>query len=171
MRWFGLIATAIILVSCSTEVEVKNVDCNQHNEIIKSKEAAFVEFGYDAQLIQDLIVLYASYANFCREDSLTPEYLMRRADLLRGSGKIRQAISQFKDVHDSYPSYQNKITCAFIAAFLYETELNDREMAEKLYLQVIESYPESHEASVARVSLQHLHETSDELISRLKQNE
>ena len=92
-------------------------------------------------------------------------------NLSRGSGKIRQAITQFKDVHDGYPSYQNKITCAFIAAFLYETELNDREMAEKLYLQIIESYPESYEASVARVSLQHLYETSDELISRLKQNE
>tara|TARA_B100001564_G_C20573152_1_gene639345 strand:+ start:210 stop:725 length:516 start_codon:yes stop_codon:yes gene_type:complete len=171
MRLFGLITTSIILASCSTEVEVKNVDCNQHSEIIKSKEAAFNESGYDADLMQDLIVSYANYANFCREDSLSPEYLMRRADLLRGSGKIRQAITQFKDVHDGYPSYQNKITCAFIAAFLYETELNDREMAEKLYLQIIESYPESHEASVARVSLRHLHETSDELISRLKQNE
>ena len=86
-------------------------------------------------------------------------------------GKIRAAISQFKAVHDGFPSYPNKITCAFIAAFLYETELNDRETAEKLYLQIIESYPRSHEANVARVSIRHLYETSDELINRLKQNE
>lgn len=170
MRGVGLITT-IILASCSTDIEVKNIECNQHSEIIKSKEVAFVDSDYDADLMQDLIVSYANYANFCREDSLAPEYLMRRADLLRGSGKIRQAITQFKDVHDGYPFYQNKITCAFIAAFLYETELNDREMAEKLYLQLIESYPESHEASVAKVSLRHLHETSDQLISRLKENE
>ena len=170
MRGVGLITT-IILASCSTDIEVKNIECNQHSEIIKSKEVAFVDSDYDADLMQDLIVSYANYANFCREDSLAPEYLMRRADLLRGSGKIRQAITQFKNVHDGYPLYQNKITCAFIAAFLYETELNDREMAEKLYLQLIESYPESHEASVARVSLRHLHETSDELITRLKKNE
>ena len=33
-----------------------------------------------------------------------------------------QAITQFKDVHDGYPSYQNKYLQP-----LYETELNDRE--------------------------------------------
>ena len=84
MRWFGLIATAIILVSCSTEVEVKNVDCNQHNEIIKSKEAAFVEFGYDAQLIQDLIVLYATYANFCnisQKNMMTLSTVTKKSDI------------------------------------------------------------------------------------------
>ena len=172
MKWFGLITTTLIFASCSTgEVDVKKNDCNHQSELINAKEAAFVESNYDADLMQDLIVSYASYANICRNDSLTPEYLMRRADLLRGSGKIRQAISQFKAVHDGFPLYQNKITCAFIAAFLYETELNDREMAEKLYLQIIESYPESHEAKVARTSLNHLYETSDELITRLKKNE
>ena len=118
-----------------------------------------------------MLISYANFANHCPNDSLTPELLMRRADLLRGEGKIREAISQFKAVHDGFPQYQNKITCAFIAAFLYETELNDKDSAEKLYLQIIDSYPESHEAGVARISLRHLRETSDELIRRLKQNE
>ena len=54
---------------------------------------------------------------------------------------------------------------------LYETELNDDEMAKKLYLQVVELYPDSHEAEVASIALQFLGETPEELMNRLQKNE
>lgn len=173
MRSFLLVIVASLLLhSCNTNsTKSDQLDCSEYKQLIFNKETAFAESGYDKEHLQDLLVSYADFSNNCRQDSITPEFLMRRADLLRGEGKIRAAISQFKAVHDGFPSYPNKITCAFIAAFLYETELNDRETAEKLYLQIIESYPRSHEADVARVSIRHLYETSDELINRLKQNE
>jgi tetratricopeptide (TPR) repeat protein len=172
MRWFSLIAASIIIASCSTTgVDVKSLSCSEHSDLIKAKETAFVESNYSDELMQEMLVSYANFANNCNTDSLAPEFLMRRADLLRGKGAIRESISQFKAIHDGYPQYHNKITCAFIAAFLYETELNDRDMAEKLYLQIIEDYPESHEAEVARISLRHLRETTDELIRRLQNNE
>ena len=171
MRWFGLFTASIIIASCSNEVDVKSLSCSEHSDLISAKETAFVESNYSDELMQDMLVSYAKFANNCNSDSLAPEFLMRRADLLRGKGAIRESIAQFKAVHDGYPQYHNKITCAFIAAFLYETELNDKDMAEKLYLQIIESYPESHEADVARISLMHLRETPDELIRRLQKNE
>ena len=172
MRWFSLLTTSIIIASCSSnEVDVKTLSCSEHSELIRLKETAFVESNYSYELMQDMLVSYANFANNCNSDSLAPEFLMRRADLLRGKGAIRESIAQFKSVHDGFPQYHNKITCAFIAAFLYETELNDRDMAEKLYLQIIESYPQSHEADVARISLRHLRETTDELIKRLQKNE
>jgi tetratricopeptide (TPR) repeat protein len=172
MKRFGLYTATIILAACSTpEVDLNSLDCTEHSEIILQKEAAFASSNYDVELLQDMLISYANFANHCPNDSLTPEFLMRRADLLRGEGKIRESISLFKAIHDGFPQYQNKITCAFIAAFLYETELNDKDSAEKLYLQIIDSYPDSHEADVARISLRHLRETSDELIQRLQQSE
>ena len=172
MKLFGLLIITSTLVACSNqENDITSLSCSEHSELVKEKEVAFAESNYSQELFQDMLISYANFANSCESDSLTPEFLMRRADLLRGNGKIRESITQFKAVHDGYPQYHNKITCAFIAAFLYETELNDRDSAEKLYLQIIESYPDSHEANVARVSLRHLRETTDELIMRLKQNE
>ena len=172
MRWFSLLTTSIIMASCSSnEVDVKTLSCSEHSALIRLKETAFVESDYSDELMQDMLVSYANFANNCNSDSLAPEFLMRRADMLRGKGAIRESIAQFKAVHDGFPQYHNKITCALIAAFLYETELNDRDMAEKLYLQIIESYPQSHEADVARISLRHLRETTDELIKRLQKNE
>ena len=169
MRWIGLFITSIIFVACTnSEVDYKSLDCSEHSALIFQKESEFVESDFSKEDLQELLISYANFANHCQSDSLAPEFLMRRADLLRGEGKIREAIAQFKAVHDGFPLYQNKITCAFVAAFLYETELNDKDSAEKLYLQIIESYPDSHEAGVARNSLRHLRETQDETINRLK---
>ena len=168
-KLFYLVFAASMMDGCATgEVDVKELSCEEHAEYIFNKENAFVEAGYPADKVQDLLRTYANFANYCRTDSLTPEFLMRRADLLRGEGKVRAAIKQFKDIHDGYPSFSRKVDCAFIAAFLYETELNDKEMAEKLYLQVIELYPDSHLAGVAKVAIEHLRETPTEMIERLR---
>ncbi len=168
-RLFYLVLLACFMACFDTgEVNVKELSCEEHAEYIFNKENAFVELGYPVDKVQDLLISYANFANYCRTDSLTPEFLMRRADLLRGEGKVRAAIKQFKDIHDGYPSFSRKIDCAFIAAFLYETELNDKEMAEKLYIQVIELYPDSHLAGVAKVAIEHLRETPAEMIERLR---
>ena len=173
MRWYiSILVISVLITSCDSNPNNSDpVDCSEYKQRIFNKETAFAASGYDKDHLQDLIFSYADFSNNCRQDSITAEFLMRRADLLRGEGKIRESIRQFKAVHDGFPTFHNKIACAFIAAFLYENELNDRETAEKLYLQIIESYPKSNEADIARVSLRHLYETSDEMITRLKSNE
>ena len=168
-KFFYLVYSVCLMTSCATgEIDVKELSCEEHADYIFKKENAFLEAGYPADQVQNLLRLYANFANYCRTDSLTPEFLMRRADLLKGDGKIRAAIKQFKDIHDGYPSFSRKVDCAFIAAFLYETELNDKEMAKKLYLQVIELYPDSHLADDAKLSIEHLRETPAEMIERLR---
>ena len=64
---------------------------------------------------------------------------MRRADLLEGV-RLGPLLSNSRTFTMGIQACR-KVDCAFIAAFLYETELNDKEMVEKLYLQVIELYP------------------------------
>jgi tetratricopeptide (TPR) repeat protein len=158
----------LFLVSCSDNSVQTPLNCGDQKVVIEELEQDFVKSEFDQSLVKGLLISYATFANNCPEDSLAPEFLMRRADLLRGEGKIREAIHLFKTIHDGYPQYANHITCAFIAAFLYETELNDADMAEKLYLQIIESYPQSYEADISRVSLRHLRETPSEMMERLQ---
>jgi tetratricopeptide (TPR) repeat protein len=160
---------SLIIIGCNDGKKGGGAgSCKSQIELIKKMEQDFVASEFDKSLVKGLMVSYAEFSNSCPADSLAPEFLMRRADLLRGEGKVREAIRQFKAIHDGYPQYANHITCAFVAAFLYETELNDVDMAEKLYLQIIESYPKSPEAEVARVSLRHLRETPSEMMMRLK---
>ena len=166
-----VVACFALLVSCESEVNEMDLSCEDHAEHIYALEKDLAESGYPEEKIRVLLVSYAIYANKCAGDPLVPEFLFRRADVLRGQGKIRQAIKEFKGIHDGYPNFDKKATCAFLTAFLYETELNDDEMAEKLYLQVVELYPDSHEAEVASIALQFLGETPEELLNRLQKNE
>lgn len=166
-----VVACFALLVSCESEVNEMDLSCEDHAEHIYALEKDLAESGYPEEKIRVLLVSYANYANKCAGDTLVPEFLFRRADVLRGQGKIRQAIKEFKGIHDGYPNFDKKATCAFLTAFLYETELNDDEMAEKLYLQVVELYPDSHEAEVASIALQFIGETPEELLNRLQKNE
>jgi len=167
MRYMLLLMVVTSFINCSSDPAP--LDCKEKRELVFEKETEFAESGFDDELLHDLMRTYAEFANACSSDLITPEFLFRRADLLRGDGQIRESIRLFKAVHDGYPQYTKGPVCAFLVAFLYETELNDRVMAEKYYLQVIESYPDSEEATSAAITLKYLYETPAELLKRLKE--
>jgi len=167
MRLILLLIVVTSFVSCS--LDPAPLDCKGKRELVFEKETEFAESGFEDELLHELMMAYAQFANSCPADSITPEFLFRRADLLRGDGQIRESIRLFKAVHDGYPQYPKGPVCAFLIAFLYETELNDRIMAEKYYLQVIESYPDTDVATSAAITLKYLHETPAELLKRLKE--
>ena len=121
--------------------------------------------AYDAS---QLMKAYADFANACPTDSIVAEYLVRRADLLRGAGKFHDAIRLLQNIHDGYPTYENRSLCAFLIAYLYETELGDHEMAEKFYTGVIDLHPESNEAKLAALSLRHLGKSPEELVHQFQ---
>jgi len=126
---------------------------------------------FDLQLASELMRTYANFSNSCQGDSLVPEYLMRRADLLRGTGQIHESIRLFESIHDGYPTYENKVLCAFLAAYLFETELSDFEMAGKLYNKIIELYPDSREAELSKMSLKYLGKSPEELVLKFQENQ
>jgi len=160
-------ACSIFLWSCSDQAKPEFDSCEAHAEYVFAKETAFVESDFNPELSSELMREYAAFANSCSNDSLAPEFLMRRADMLRGKGKTIEAISAFTAIHDGYPHYPNKVNCALISAFLYDTVLNDKEMAEKIYQEVVNLYPDTEEAKKAKVALKYLRETPEELFRRL----
>jgi len=157
IRFLGLITFIILCISCATNAEDKNLSCAERQVVMNSMEAGLnLDSEFDTLKVTNLIRTYAEFSNACPNDSLTPEYLTRRADLLRGMGKIREAITQLLSVHDGFPNYDRNVMCALLVGYLYENELGDDEMAEKMYRNVIELYPDSREAEISRQSIKHL---------------
>ena len=172
MRNISLVLFASLLVwSCTSDVKPSFDNCQDHAVHVFSMEEAFVASNYNPELASGLMRTYAEFANSCSSDSLAPEFLMRRADMLRGEGNIHESIAAFTAIHDGYPQFPNKILCALISGYMYETQLNDKDMAEKIYMQIVESYPESKEAKTAEIALLYLRETPEELNKRLKLNQ
>ena len=165
IRFLGLITFIILCISCATNAEDKNLSCAERQVVMNSMEAGLnLDSEFDTLKVTNLIRSYAEFSNACPNDSLTPEYLTRRADLLRGMGKIREAIKQLLSVHDGFPNYDRNVMCALLVGYLYENELGDDEMAEKMYRNVIELYPDSREAEISRQSIKHLGVSPEDVV-------
>ena len=141
---------------CQTGAESK--DCDVRLKTIAEMEFALVQESgsVDATARGSLMSAYADFSNHCHDAEETPEFLFRRADLLRSAGQFQEAMSQLRDIHDHYKEFDKRPICAFLVGFIAEVELNDREQARKTYEQVIELHPQSAAADWARQSILNL---------------
>ena len=169
MMWFRISILCLILIGCSEGGRDKLSSCDELKaQVVSLEKEVANHVSLDTHDASHLMKAYADFANACPADSIVAEYLVRRADLLRGAGKFHDAIRLLQNVHDGYPTYENRALCAFLIAYLYETELGDDEMAEKFYKGVIDLHPESNEAKLAALSLKHIGKSPEELVRQFQ---
>ena len=169
MIWFRVSILFLILIGCAEGGSEKLSTCDDLKaQVVSLEKKVANHVSLDAHDASQLMKAYADFANACPSDSIVAEYLVRRADLLRGAGKFHDAIRLLQNIHDGYPTYENRALCAFLIAYLYETELGDEEMAEKFYNGVIDLHPESKEAKIAALSLKHLGKSPEELVRQFQ---
>ena len=167
--WFRISILFLILIGCAEGGPDKLSSCDELKaKVVFLEKEVSNHVSLDEHDSSHLMKAYADFANSCPDDSIVAEYLVRRADLLRGAGKFHDAISLFQNIHDGYPTYENRALCAFLIAYLYETELGDHEMAEKFYKGVIDLHPESNEAKLAALSLKHLGKSPEDLVRQFQ---
>ena len=171
MMWLRVSILVIILAGCSEESSDKSSTCNDlKTKVVNLEKEVASHVSFDENDSSNLMKAYANFANACPEDSIVPEYLVRRADLLRGAGKFHESIHLFKAIHDGYPHYENRALCAFIIGYIYDTELGDYEMAKKYYNGVIDLHPKSKEAKLATISLKHLGRSPEDLVHQFQKD-
>ena len=112
----------------------------------------------------NLMVLYSRYANTYPEDSLSPEFLYKAAEIARGAGDGRNAVRYFKLLLDKYPNYPKRAASIFMLAFTYENLLNDTANARKYYTEFIDKYPKHELADDARQLLKYLGKSPEEIV-------
>lgn len=100
-----------------------------------------------------LLKAYGVFSHEAPDHPFVAEALFRRADLLVSKGNYPEAIRQLTDVHDGYPTYENRARCAFLVAFIYDEHMQDNAKAAEAYGRVMSLHPTSPEAELARQSL------------------
>jgi tetratricopeptide (TPR) repeat protein len=154
---FGpLLAVTISVTGC--DVGKTKTVCSERLRHIEEMEGQLFEATeiVDASLRSALMTAYADFSNHCHASEQTPEFLFRRADLLRSAGQYQEAMTQLRDIHDHYKDFDKRPVCAFLVGFIAEVELNDREQARKTYEQVIELHPDSRAAIWSQQSIDNL---------------
>ncbi|MBL6865723.1 MAG: tetratricopeptide repeat protein [Flavobacteriales bacterium] len=162
MKTFDRIKVGLFLVltlpllRCTEDATSKG--CVDRLTAIAEMEERMLESpeALNASLRSDLMRAYAEFSNGCHDYEQTPEFLFRRADLLRSAGQFQEAMTQLRDIHDHYKDFDKRPICAFLVGFIAEVELNDREQARKIYEQVVELHPESPAAIWAKQSIENL---------------
>lgn len=112
----------------------------------------------------NLMLLYSRYAHDFPEDSLSPEFLYKAAEVARGTGDGKNAVMYFKMLLDKYPNYPKRAISVFMLAFTYENLLNDTANARKYYTEFIKEYPKHEFADDAKQLLKYLGKSPDEIV-------
>ncbi len=149
--WVG--AVVLLLAACQQNKEVNFK--NGQQAVIKGLEAKTMEAeALDTALVRQLTNAYLAYADSLPQDSLSPYYLSKAADLY----KVRRetalyAINTYNMVLSNYPEHPLVSRSLFMMGFTFDEVLGDKQRAVKSYTYFLEQYPEHPLAEDARTLL------------------
>ena len=186
MKTFYTYLTVVILavlVSCSGNNETENTTTSDTTTTTVTKKSPFdkekllshindleKQIPDTAQISRgvgmDLMISYAKYATLYPKDSLSPEFLLKAADIARAIGEGRNAVNYYKRILNDYPSYEKRPITMFLLAFTYENSLNDTANARKYYTEFIKKYPNHEFADNARQLLKLLGKDLESIVKQ-----
>ena len=116
------------------------------------------------------IKAFTDYAYYCGNDSLSPIFLIKTAQIATAVNNYAQAKIVLEKCISDYPKFEGVPTALFLLGSLYdeETYLNNEEEARRLYQQVIDQYPNSPEVESAKGALKFIGMTDREVMKELK---
>ncbi len=168
-----LVMATLLMVACQStgskkEKEVKTLTKKELlQKIAKTEKALFSDSlasGIDKKSALALASDYQSFASRFPNDSLAPGYLFKASDILMNMNRPQQTIFIFNKIINKYPDFNKLPTCYFLRAFVYDDQLKDYKAAKKYYNEFLSKYPDSDFADDAKMLLNNLGKSPEELI-------
>lgn len=124
----------------------------------------------DKAKANEAIKAFTDFAYYCENDTLSPMFLIKTAQVARVINNIPQAKVVLDKCIETYPSFKNRPAAMFLLAQLYDerTYLNNEYEAERIYKQIIDEYPKSDWALSAKGAIQFIGKTDEEILKELK---
>lgn len=88
-----------------------------------------------------MVSVYESFAQQFPDDTLSPEFLFRAADLAQGVGHDQMALQFYRTLRDSFPDYRKRAAVLFMMGFVYQNNLGDTSHARESYTEFLENTP------------------------------
>jgi tetratricopeptide (TPR) repeat protein len=139
--------------------------------ITAMEDSLFNSSGFDARSAQALLDVYKRYALTFQRDTLVPEYLFRAASVCRTMGDPEQSIVLYDRIMVDYSGWDKLPDVLYLKAFVMDTDLGRKGEAKRAYQKVINVFPEHPFAHDARMMIQNLDLTDEELVRRFQEQE
>jgi len=119
------------------------------------------------------IKAFTDYAYYCANDSLSPIFLIKTAQVAIAINNITQAKVTLEKCIQDYSRFEGIPAAMFLLAQLYDEkeQLNNEAEARRLYEEIVTNYPTSPEAESAKGAIKFLGMTDKEIIRELKKQE
>ena len=125
--------------------------------------------GFDKVKADSLLSAYESFMKHFPEDSLTVKIAFKAANLCMNMGNETKAIELFDKFIEKYPDSPKAAVSMFFKAYIYENQIKDLEKAKEIYLQFIEKYPNDDFANDARIALQNLGKSPEQMVREFEE--
>ncbi len=170
MKSWSLIVFVLLLAACgeSAKVEERDEADIMAERIRAMEDSLFQNMAFDKRNAQMLLDVYKAYAAANPLDERSPEYLFRAAGVARSMKDPQQSIRLYDRILVDYPGWEKLPDVYYLKAFVIDSDLGHMGDAREAYRKVIALYPEHPFAQDARVMIENLEYTDEELIERFK---
>jgi TolA-binding protein len=120
--------------------------------------------GFDKVKGDSLLSAYESFMNHFPDDTLTLKFTFKAANLCMNMGDGTKAIELFDKFIEKYPDNPKAAISMFFKAYIYENQIKNLDKAKEIYLQFIEKYPTGDFSNDARIALQNLGKSPEQMV-------
>lgn len=160
--YLGLLGAFLItslLSSCQSEQE------KAYNELTQLEKSLFGDrTALNDSIARVYISKSESYVTTYKTDERIPDIKFKQGEILNGLGSYSFAIRKFQDIYLGYPKSPKAPESIFLCAFINDSQLQNYERAEYYYKLFLKNYPNHVFAKDAKISLDNLGKTPEELV-------
>ncbi len=164
---FYLLALVIALAACAPGARQEAATIKDAEDALFSGNDGFV----DKTKALELVDMYVGFADKYPDDSMAVEYLFKGAEFCLNLGEGERSIELYDRVIQEYPDFRKVPECLFLKAYVYENYMGDLESARAYYSEFLGKYPDNEFADDARISIQNLGKSPEELIQQFEEQQ
>ncbi len=168
----SILAFAMLLAACDNTVD-PNAFRSDLLEQIKAADAALSDTSQQSAApnhakAENALALYEQFADSFPQDSLSPLFLFRGAQLAIAISRFQKAIKVLERICNAYPKNAKTPDAVFLIAFVYDEHIKYKAKAKEWYEKLIRNYPDHTFAKDAKAAIATLNMSDEEIIQMLK---
>jgi outer membrane protein assembly factor BamD (BamD/ComL family) len=125
-------------------------------------------FNFNKPKADSLLKMYNDFITRFPDDTLSPLFLFRSANLAINEGDGNKALSLLDQFIRKYPAHPKTPVCAFFKGYVCENLLKNMDMAKENYLSYVEKYPNDPFVKDAQMALKNLGKTPEQMIKEFE---
>jgi hypothetical protein len=156
MRLFSILLLSITVLAACQSPKEKSL------KAIKDLEGN--DSAFSNELMLQLKTAYVDFAMAYPDDEQTPEFMFKAAQRSIVLQQDNEAVDLLLQISSKYPKSNYVEDATFLMAYTYENNLHDLVRAKAAYEEFLQKFPNGELAQDAKISLENLGKTPEEII-------